>query len=74
MCSSDLLARTATEPQAPTTKFCLDVVRSDPQTGGKALDNDDEGLTMGLAGREVSQHVLQAIRDGARVRALPRRA
>ena len=49
-------ARTPAVPEATPGQLLGDVGRLDGQTGGKPLDDDDEGASVGLTGGQEAQH------------------
>lgn len=62
------LTRSTTEPETTPPEFGLNVGLGDRQAGRKSLDDDNQSLTMGFAGGQVSQHDLQAIRAATFIR------
>ena len=49
-------ARTPPVPETAPGELGVDGVDRDGEPGGEALDDDDEGLAVGLSGGQVAQH------------------
>lgn len=58
----ETLPWTATVSEATTGQFGLNVLHRDGQARRETLDDDHQGLTMGLSGGEETQHRGQGYR------------
>ena len=56
----EALTGTTSVAEPSATHLGLDLFDRDLETGRQPLDDDDEGLAMGLAGREIPQHPIEA--------------